>query len=164
MPEGFLTGSMTVKIALVALGRRGNGDDAIGIEILERFKARSVECEIVKAYGGAKPTNALEKIGACDAMIIIDAATMGEAPGAMKILDINEIVFAHENEMTLHGIDSPTEVLMLQKFGGAPHAKLFCIEPFSLEGDTLSSTLLSRMSDYLEALHELVVRLSRSII
>lgn len=80
----------TPKVAVVGVGQELNGDDAAGVLVARRLRRLldSPERWLV-VEGGLAPENALGLLRrfCADVVILVDAAHMGETPGAVRLLD-----------------------------------------------------------------------------
>ncbi len=79
------------KVAIVAIGNIIRGDDGLGPKLIELLKARPVKASLFDC--GTAPENYIFPIltSACDTVMLIDAADLGMAPGAIKVFALEEI-------------------------------------------------------------------------
>ena len=79
------------KVAVVGIGNIIRGDDGLGPKLIELLREDKVACPLFDC--GTAPENYAIPILAtsADTVIFIDAADMKEAPGLIRILDVDEI-------------------------------------------------------------------------
>lgn len=80
------------KIGIVAVGNIMRSDDGLGSKFIELLKARSVNARLFDC--GTAPENYIFPIlsAACDTIVLVDAADLGMAPGAAKLLELDQIM------------------------------------------------------------------------
>ncbi|MDR0843206.1 MAG: hydrogenase 3 maturation endopeptidase HyCI [Acidobacteriota bacterium] len=87
------------KIAFVGIGSELRGDDAVGVVIVNRLAELQSSADLggsLAGYlfinGGSAPENILGEVKAFQPEIIvfIDAAVLGQAPGAVRLIDTRE--------------------------------------------------------------------------
>jgi hydrogenase maturation protease len=143
-----------LRIAIVAFGET-SGDHAIGIEVLSRISRDHLPDHAVLINGGTDVLKALEAVRGFDGLIIVNAATMGDPPGTVRTLDLNELVFSGDPaSITLHGMKRNSELILAHKFMNLPPTKIVCIEPGALAGAGLSQPLLSNLDCYIHAVKQ----------
>ena len=79
------------KVAIVGIGNILRGDDGLGPKLIEAVRAEKIKASLFDC--GTAPENyAIPILGtSADTIIFVDAADLGQAPGAIKVLDLNEI-------------------------------------------------------------------------
>ena len=79
------------KVSIVGIGNRLRGDDGVGSEIVTRVK--NPPSNLVLFDVGEVPENHLEKIvkEKPDTIVLIDAIDFGDSPGAIKIIEKDDI-------------------------------------------------------------------------
>lgn len=77
---------------IVAIGNIMRADDGLGSKLIELLKARAANARLVDC--GTAPENYIFPILStnCDTIILVDAADLGMAPGAAKVLDLDSIM------------------------------------------------------------------------
>jgi len=79
------------RTAIVAIGNILRGDDGLGPKLIELLKVKNVKAELFDC--GTAPENYILPIlsTSCDTVVLVDAADIGECPGAMRIFDLDKI-------------------------------------------------------------------------
>ena len=79
------------KVAIIGLGNIIRGDDGLGPKLIELLKERQANAVLFDC--GTVPENYIFPIlsTACDTVILVDAADMALAPGAVKVFGLDEI-------------------------------------------------------------------------
>lgn len=92
--------SLAAPILLAGIGNTIKGDDGAGLVLIAAVKAtdalRTLDC-------GEMPENYLKQINASDAktVVLVDAADMGEQPGAVRLIPATEI---QDTGISTHGM------------------------------------------------------------
>lgn len=159
------------RILVAGIGNIFLGDDGFGVEVARRLLARPVPPGVdVVDYGirGLDLAYALQN--GYDAVIMIDAAPRGLAPGTVSLIEPTLVAPATEGAGVLvepHGMD-PVRVLRLaQSLGAAlPTVRLVACEPAVLEpeegGDLplgLSEPVLAAVASAIELVESLIEEL-----
>jgi hydrogenase 3 maturation protease len=79
----------TRRVAVVGVGQLLRGDDAAGVVVARRLRARQLPPEWLVVDAGPSPENCTGPLRAFrpDLVVFVDAAEMGERPGAVRWLD-----------------------------------------------------------------------------
>ncbi len=104
------------KIVFVGLGNELRGDDASGIEFLEKLKTSNELKDSHFINVGTNPENYLDKILSFEPQLVvfIDSADMNCKPGEIKFIDDREII-NHEFSTHSFSISLIKEFLLKQK-------------------------------------------------
>ena len=109
-----------MRIGVVAFGSDPEGDNAVGREVVARLSRRELPDGAEILDGGAPVLKILERVSGFDGLVIIDAASMGEPPGAVKIFNLNEILLAGQgNPLRLHSVRLESDLLYANKVDGS---------------------------------------------
>ena len=126
---------------IAGFGNVLRGDDGFGVEVLRRLGERGVASDTVELLdvgtGGIRLAQAL--ITAYDRLIIIDAATRGNAPGTVYCLIVDEVLPTREIDM--HTTIPSRALEVAQAFGPLPpEIYLVGCEPESVDELTTDFT------------------------
>lgn len=146
------------RVAVVGMGHELNGDDAAGPVIARALVQRAARLDrLLVIDAGPAPentTSALRRFGP-DLVLLVDAAQMGEPPGAVRWLD---------GEQTT-GISASTHSLppyMLARYMTAEfgcHVALIGMQPFANQVDApLTPGMRAAAEDVIEGLADALVR------
>ncbi len=148
-----------MRIAVVAFGDTSHGDDAIGLEVISRIDRTDLDEDVMIINGGENVLRTLESISGFDGLVLVDAASMGETPGTVKIYDLNDLVLGDSSyEISFHGIKLDSELLYAQKFLNLPPTIIVGVEPGGIGGADISECLRSNMASYVSAVMQAVSR------
>jgi len=87
--ESTLRAFLVGRVCIVGVGNRDRGDDGVGPAVIAQ---RDPNAAGVWIDAGAAPENVLEQIVRAkpDQVLFIDAVNLGEQPGTVRILDVDE--------------------------------------------------------------------------
>ena len=149
-----------MRIAVVAFGDASHGDDAIGIELISQVNRRDLPEHAIFINGGTDVLKTLESLSDFEGLVIVDAASMGEAPGTVKTFSLNDLFLTEVAvPITLHGMKMDSELLYANKFLSLPPTMIVGIEPESLTGEGISEVLRSNLDTYIEAVNRAITQL-----
>jgi hydrogenase 3 maturation protease len=79
-------------VAIAAIGNILRADDGLGSKLIELLLARGVKARLFDC--GTAPENYIFPIlaASCETVVLVDAADMGIAPGASRVLDPDKIM------------------------------------------------------------------------
>jgi hydrogenase maturation protease len=153
-------------ILVACVGNIFNGDDGFGVEVARRLsQARLPNGVRVIDFGirGIDLTYAL--MDSYDAIILVDAAQRGEAPGAVSIVEPERVELDEPSSEDLmlspHELD-PAKVLRLASAlgGGCQRVLLVACEPLELGGEEgvmgLSAPVAAAVGVAAETIEELL--------
>lgn len=150
-----------MRIAVVAFGRSSGGDDAIGLRVISRIDRGDLKEDVAIIDGGNDVLKTLESMSGFDGLVIVDAASMGEAPGTVRSFSLNELILNDRTDaIVLHGLEMDEELLFGRKYLNLPPTTIVAIEPEKVAGSDLSQALQSRMDRYAAAVTEAINRFS----
>jgi hydrogenase maturation protease len=150
-----------VRIAVVAFRRSSGGDDGIGLEVISRVNRTDLKEDVAIIDGGQDVLKTLESMSGFDGLVIVDAASMGEAPGTVKSFSLNELVLNERTDaVVLHGLEMDEELLFGRKYLNLPPTTIVAIQPENVAGSDLSQSLQTRMDRYTSEVTEAINRFS----
>ena len=128
-------------ILVACVGNIFNGDDAFGVEVARRLSQASLPNGVrVIDFGirGIDLTYAL--MDGYDAIILVDAAQRGEAPGAVSIVEPERVDIddrsPEELALSPHELDPATVLRLASALGGnCQRVLLVACEPLALDGE-----------------------------
>ncbi len=149
-----------MRIALVAFGDASGGDDSVGVEVISRIDRMSLPEDVLIINGGTDVLKALETVSSFDGLVIVDAASMGEPPGTVKVFDLNDLVGGEPPaDLVFRGLKMDSELLVANKFMNLPPTTIVGIQPEAASGPGLSDLLLSNIERYVDVVTQAVARL-----
>ena len=151
-----------MRIALVGFGNGALGDDAVAIDVISRVDRSALPEDVFVLNGGTNVLKTLESVTGFDGLVIVDAASMGEAPGTVKTFTLNDLVMSEfSGNVTFHAMKMDTDLIYAHKFMNLPETLIVAIEPASFDGPALSPVLLEAMDTYTEAVTTALRHLSQ---
>lgn len=143
------------KFLVVGLGNPLMSDEGIGIRILEQISREAADFPDVDFLDlGTGGMNLLHAMDGRDAVLIVDCAKMGEAPGTVRCFRPDEVRTRKEMaSVSLHEADPVSLLDLAGRIGMTrPNVRIIGIQPKSIApGDSLSPELAARMDEYTEA-------------
>jgi hydrogenase maturation protease len=140
--------------AVIGLGNPLMGDDGLGLAVLAALRARWTFSPAVDLVdGGTWGLNLLPVVEQVEKLLFLDAIDIGREPGALVILERDELPRVLATKMSPHQIDL-RDVLALAELRGTLPADVAAIglQPARVEMSTeLSDVLASRLDDVLDA-------------
>lgn len=90
--RGAISSRLKGKVAIVGIGNIIRADDGLGPKLIEILKSRSFSGASLFDCGTA-PENYIFPIlsTSCDTVVLVDAADIGEPPGATAVFDLENI-------------------------------------------------------------------------
>ena len=154
------------RILVACIGNIFLGDDGFGVEVVKRLAGESLPEWVRVADFGIRGVHlAYEMLdGDYDAVILVDAASRGEEPGTVYLIepDVETIDTRQPVSLDAHGMD-PQVVLQTIKTLGGMRGRLYIVgcEPLETEeGIGLSSPVARGVEDAIKLVHNIVERFS----
>ena len=136
-----------MKILIVGVGSILRGDDGIGTRVIDELDSEDLPREVRLHSGDISGLDLLKVFPGSDRVIIIDAADMGEEPGTIKVLSLEEInTPAFKDKFSTHGIGLLDSLTLGKQLDILPEIKIVAIQPedtsFNLEmTDLIKNTI-----------------------
>lgn len=84
-------GSVEAPVLVLAVGNLLLQDDAVGLRLLEELSARDFGDDVEFVDGGTQGLSLLGRLAHREALVILDAVSLGDAPGTIHILRGEEV-------------------------------------------------------------------------
>jgi hydrogenase maturation protease len=127
-----------MKILIAGIGNVFHGDDAFGVEVVRRLASAPLPAGVSAVDFGIRSYDLAYAIAdGCDAVIFVDAASHGERPGAVSLLELDPQkltdAVAPANGHSLN----PVAVLQMVRAFGGTLGRLFLVgcQPAVLDRD-----------------------------
>ncbi len=157
---------MKQRMLVAGIGNIFLQDDGFGVEVVKRLAGESLPEWVRVADFGIRGVHlAYEMLdGDYDAVILVDAASRGEEPGTVYLIepDVATIDTRQPVSLDAHGMD-PQVVLQTIKTLGGMRGRLYIVgcEPLETEeGIGLSSPVARGVEDAIKLVHNIVERFS----
>jgi hydrogenase maturation protease len=126
---------MPESIRIIGIGNPLMGDDGVGIAAAERLAAMALPEGVEVVDGGTGGLTLLDLMAGADKVILIDAVSMGKAPGAVIRFTPDEVVLAEdESVLSLHESGLPAVFSLGREMNLLPpEVAIFGVEPASVE-------------------------------
>lgn len=122
------------RVLVAGVGNVFRGDDAFGVEVVRRLAVRPLPAGVRAADFGTRGHDlAYAILDGYDAVVLVDAAARGGAPGTLYVLEPDT---AAAGPAGTHGVDLPAVFGLVRALGGAlPRLVLVGCEPADLGTD-----------------------------
>jgi hydrogenase maturation protease len=155
---------VTAKVLVAGIGNIFLGDDAFGVEVANRLAAQTVPDGVRVVEFGIRGVHlAYELLDGYDALVLVDAVPMGEAPGTLAVIEPDELALPDAGDDAAPALDAhsmnPAVVLgMLASLGGAIERVLIVgCQPATLdEGIGLSPAVAAAIGGAVELCRQVV--------
>jgi hydrogenase maturation protease len=132
-------------VLILGIGNTLLSDEGIGVHLVRRLQQKIGEVPGIECLdGGTLSFTLAEPIASADGLIVVDAARMGERPGALRIFHDHEMDrYLQGNRASVHEV-SLGDLLDIARLSDTLPAKrcLVGIEPENLDwGEVLSETV-----------------------
>jgi hydrogenase maturation protease len=150
---------VTPRVLVAGIGNIFLGDDGFGVEVARRLAERPHPAGVRVADFGIRGMDlAYALLDDHDAVILVDAAPRGEAPGTLSLIEPEIACAGPALALDAHGMD-PVKVLALARTLGAKPTRtlLVACEPASLPGgDTYEDVVVELSAPVRAAVDEAV--------
>jgi hydrogenase maturation protease len=140
------------RILVAGIGNVFLGDDGFGVEVAKRLAARSFPAGVEVADFGIRGMDLAFTIqDGYDAVILVDAAPRGEAPGTLSVIDAGT---APEGEPVIeaHGMDPVRVLAFARSMGGKiPPTTVVACEPSEVMTGASDEDIVGELSAPVEA-------------
>lgn len=155
---------MSKRVLLAGVGNIFLGDDGFGVEVARRMEDCDFHPDVfIKDFGIGSVHLAFELLNRYEVLVIIDAVQMGEKPGTVSLIEIDqEYLLSNESDMVAdsHTMNPTNVIKMLSDFGGHVE-KIYLVgcEPECLdETIALSQVVAEGVPVAIEMAQDLVAR------
>jgi hydrogenase maturation protease len=151
-------------ILVAGIGNIFQGDDAFGVEVVRRLRDRALPACVTAVDFGIRGIDlAYALLDGHDAVVLVDTAARGAAPGTVSVI---EVASSDEAPATVapHSLD-PAAALAMARALGSPIPPVFVVacEPQELGGEEgvmgLSAPVAAAIEPAVDAVQALVRRL-----
>jgi hydrogenase maturation protease len=129
-------------VLLLGLGNVLLGDDGVGVKLVERLRTEPAIAAANFVDGGTLSFSLLGLIESADAMLVADAADLGESPGTVCVFenDTMDRFLASARRRTVHEVGLCDLLDMARLLDRVPRRRaLLCIQPLTIAwGEVLS--------------------------
>ena len=111
-------------IIIIGIGNILMHDEGVGVRTVERLAQMALPEYLEVLDGGTSGCNLVDHVADRDAVIVIDAADGGDAPGTITWCDADELIAAVETPLSLHEFGLLETLKMARTLGCAPRQTL----------------------------------------
>ena len=151
-------------ILIAGIGNIFEGDDAFGVEVIRRLHDRALPDGVRAVDFGIRGIDlAYALLDGPDAVVLVDAAPLGAAPGTVSVVEVGAGPDAAP-AVSPHALDPASVLALVRAIGGAPPPiYLVACEPQELGGEDgvmgLSPPVAAAIEPAIGAVERLVNRL-----
>ena len=138
---------------VLGIGNLLRADDGVGVHVAQALLGRARPDDIVVLDGGVAPLDALASVGPVRRLVIVDAADLGESPGAIRTLRPEDLGPHDGDRISLHDLDLLWALNVLRVTGEEPPETVIVgVQPACMDWSTeLSPAVAARLDDVIEA-------------
>lgn len=129
-------------VLVLGMGNVLLADDGVGIRLVERLQMEQPAGAVQFIDGGTLSFSLLQFIQAADAMLVVDAADLGAAPGAVRVFENQEMdrFLVSSRRRSVHEVGLCDLLDMARLLDCVPPRRaLLCVQPLSIAwSDALS--------------------------
>ncbi len=148
-----LKATATGATVVLGIGNLILGDDGVGVHVARALMARGCPDGVEVLDGGTAPLDALATVDPIRRLVIVDAADLGEEPGAIRVLSPDDLMPADGDSVSLHDLDLIWALNVLRMTEREPQEVVVVgVQPASMDWSTeLSPPVAARLEDVIEA-------------
>jgi hydrogenase maturation protease len=149
-------------IAVIGMGNPLMSDEGVGVRIIASLQAAELANRVDILDLGTSSMRAVHALEGRDAVVFVDCALMGTAPGTIRRFTPEEVESRKaQPRLSLHEGDLLNTIALARRLGTAPPTiVIFGIEPDLIEpGESLSAALACHLEDYVVAIQQEVARI-----
>ena len=155
-----------MKVLAAGIGNVFFGDDGFGVEVADRLVGTALPDGVrLGEYGIRGVHLAYELLDGYDALVLIDALPMGEAPGTVAVVEVDPVDVASPSTMDAHSMSPATVLGLLAGLGGSVgRVVVVGCEPAELtDGMGLSPVVEEAVPVAVTAVRELLAELAADV-
>jgi hydrogenase maturation protease len=135
-------------------------DDGIGVRVVEELKKQSIDTSVEYVVGETDIDYCLDQIYADSYMIIVDAAYLGEKPGTISIIPLDQVLESPTKQISVHESHFLNEI----RISGKNIKGVFiAIEPCEINyGTDLSSGIQGKFKEIVKHIGEIIQHIVRN--
>jgi hydrogenase maturation protease len=130
------------RVLMLGLGNVLLGDDGVGIRLVERLRTEPAIGAVNCVDGGTLSFSLLGLVETADAMLVADAADLGEAPGTVRVFedDAMDRFLTSSRRRSVHEVGLCDLLDMARLLDRVPRRRaLLCVQPCTIAwGEALS--------------------------
>jgi hydrogenase maturation protease len=153
---------MAPNILVLGIGNVLLGDEGVGVRVVESLCKMHYDllADVDLVDGGTLSFSLTGDIEDASAIVVIDASTLGEPPGCMRVMEgqaMDQFLHTHRHR-SVHEVGLMDLLAMVQATGKLPDRRaLIAIQPQSIEwSETLSEPVANAVGPACTAVTELI--------
>ena len=146
------------KILVIGVGSVLRGDDGVGVKAIEALEKEVLPDNVTVEAGDLSGLDLLKFFGDYPKVIVIDAATMGEKPGTIKVFTPSEIKPAtFKDKSSTHGMGLIETLTLAKELELDNEIIIVGIEPVTTEYELeLTETIKNKIPEIISTVKELI--------
>ncbi len=137
-----------MRVCILGLGNRHRGDDALGLLVAERLRDQELPAGVCAETAPEDPVRLLDTLARFQAVVFVDAADMGGAPGEVRVLRNPAEWESVWLPASTHGFGLQQVVALARRLGRCPPVRLVAVQAGSWEPlGPLSPQVATRLGD-----------------
>ncbi len=155
---------MSAGVLVAGIGNVLQSDDGFGVEVVQRLRERPVPDGVRVAEFGIRGVHlAYELLDGYDALVLVDAVPLGEAPGTVVVMEPDPIA-ATDAVIDAHTMGPDVVLSTLARLGGAvDRIRVVGCQPATMEeGFGLSAPVAAAVDGAVDLCLELVADIVQS--
>jgi hydrogenase maturation protease len=148
-----------MRIVVLGIGNILLSDEGLGVHVVRRLIERfDLPARVEVIDGGTAGMDLLDRVAGADALVIVDCAALGQAPGALREIVGTGVPAFFQTRLSPHQIGLSDLLGAVMLLGEMPaRLALIAVEPEGMELDLAMTTTGERTAEV--ALSHLVARL-----
>ena len=131
---------------VIGVGNPLRGDDGAGPAVVEMLEDQAMPPDVDLIDGGEAGLGLVGLMEGADRVVLIDAAEMGEEPGATRVFDLSEVLIAADDPgCSIHNARTGSALRMAKALGCLPsEVRIVGVQPKRMGWATGLSSEVSR--------------------
>lgn len=153
------------KVTVLGIGNLLLRDEGVGIHLIQRLAQKMNNPNVSLIDGGTTPDVLSLVDGNIDKLIVVDAAIVGDQPGAIYRFNVEDLDSASPTPVSLHEMGVVDSLKLMNAFGNRPKkVTILGIEPKTIDyGLELSPELEETMPRLIELVMEEITETNNSM-
>lgn len=146
----------------MGIGNTLMGDDGVGVQVAEELSSRDLGDDVTVISGGTDGMALSHHFIGSDAVVVIDAIAVGDAPGSIFRFTPDDAGITSLRSHTSHGLSVPAIMLAARLQGACPDVVIYGVQigDITCGFETLSSDVAAVVPEVAEMVASEALRLA----